>query len=285
MNYEQIKYEVSERILTITLNRPERLNAFTAVMREELVDALDQADNDDNVRVIIVTGEGRGFCAGMDLVNGGSTFNYTQKATSEEHRDGGGRLALRIFQLKKPIIAAINGPAVGVGFTMTLPMDIRIASSNAKLGIVFVRRGIVIDGCSSWFLSKVVGVNQALEWALTGKVFSAQEALHNRLVSRVVAPEELLPTARTIALEIVQNCAPVSVALTRQLLWTMSGTNHPMEAHRVESRLYYWIGQQRDAAEGIAAFLEKRLPNFSMSVKNDMPDTYPWFPEPDFKSE
>ncbi len=282
MNYEQIKYEVAERVLTITLNRPDRLNAYTRFMRDEIIDALDHAEDDDNIRAIIVTGEGRGFCAGMDLQDGGSTFNY-EKVSQDEHRDGGGILALRIYDLKKPIIAAINGPAVGIGLTMTLPMDIRIASTAAKMGIVFVRRGIVIDACSSWFLSRIMGIGNALEWALTGKVFSAQEALDCGLVSKVVEPEEVVPTARAIALEIARNSAPVSAALIRQLIWTMSGADHPMEAHRIESKCFHWIGQQPDAAEGITAFLEKRLPNFTMSSHRDMPDFYPWSPEPDFK--
>lgn len=284
MNYEQIKYEVAERILTITLNRPHRLNAYTEFMRDEIIDALDHAEADDNIRAIIVTGEGRGFCAGADLGKGGSTFNYNDES-QDEHRDGGGILALRIFKLKKPIIAAINGPAVGVGLTMTLPMDIRIASNTAKMGIVFVRRGIVIDACSSWFLPRVVGMSQALEWGLTGRVFSAQEAFDGRLVSKVVAPEEVIPTARAIALDIAQNTAPVSVALVRQLMWQMSGADHPMEAHRVESKGYHWLGQQPDAAEGVTAFLEKRLPNFTMSPDRNMPDFYPWSPEPDFREK
>ncbi|NLO21244.1 MAG: crotonase/enoyl-CoA hydratase family protein [Syntrophomonadaceae bacterium] len=282
MSYKYIKYEVEERILTITLNRPHRLNAFVRAMREEIIVALDRAEEDDNIRAIIITGAGRGFSAGMDLEEGGSTFNYDE-VSQDEHRDGGGILALRIYRLKKPIIAAINGPAVGIGLTMTLPMDIRIASTTAKMGIVFVRRGIVVDACASWFLPRVIGIGNALEWALTGKVFTAQEALACGLVSRVVEPSEVLPAARDIALEMVRNSAPVSLALTRQLLWSMTAANHPMEAHRLESKAYHWLGQQRDAGEGISAFLEKRLPNFTMSAQNDMPDFYPWSPEPPFK--
>ncbi len=281
MNYKYIKYEVEERILTITLNRPHRLNAFLKAMREEIIVALDQAEQDDNIRAIIVTGAGRAFSAGMDLEEGGSTFNYDE-VSQDEHRDGGGILALRIYRLKKPIIAAINGPAVGIGLTMTLPMDIRIASTTAKMGIVFVRRGIVVDACASWFLPRIIGISNALEWALTGKVFTAQEALSCGLVSRVVEPSEVLPVARAIALEIAQNSAPVSLALTRQLLWSMTAAHHPMEAHRMESKCYHWLGQQRDAGEGIAAFLEKRLPDFTMSPQQDMPDFYPWSPEPEF---
>ncbi|MGI6550810.1 MAG: crotonase/enoyl-CoA hydratase family protein [Syntrophomonadales bacterium] len=284
MSYELIKVEAAERVLTITLNRPQRLNAYTEDMRDEIIDALDKAEADDNIRAIIVTGAGRAFCAGADLEGGESTFNYTNESL-EEHRDGGGILALRIFKSKKPIIAAINGPAVGVGVTMTLPMDIRIISNTAKLGIVFVRRGVVIDACASYFLPRIVGIGQALEWGLTGRIFSAAEAYERRLVNKIVAPEEVLPTARAIALDIAQNTAPVSVALTRQLMWSMLGASHPMEAHRVESKGYHWLGQQPDAAEGVMAFLEKRLPNFSMSTQKDMPDFYPWAPEPKFREE
>jgi enoyl-CoA hydratase/carnithine racemase len=194
-------------------------------------------------------------------------------------------LALRIFKLKKPIIAAINGPAVGVGCTMTLPMDIRIASTKAKMGIVFVRRGVLIDACSSWFLSKVLGIGRALEWALTGRVFTAQEAYEGGLLNYVVEPEELIPKARAIAKEIAENTAPVSVAITRQLIWGMAGTEHPMQAHRVESKGFHWAGSQPDVVEGIMAFLEKRPPNYTMSVKDGMPPFYPWIEEPDFKEK
>jgi len=220
----------------------------------------------------------------MDLGDGGDSFNY-QAVAEDEHRDGGGLLALRIFRLTKPIIAAINGPAVGVGITMTFPMDIRIASNTAKMGIVFVRRGVVVDACSSWILPKLVGMGKAMEWSLSGRVFTAQEAFEGGLLNYLVAPEEVMPKARAIALEIAQNTAPVSIALTRQLMWTMAGASHPMEAHRIESKCFHWIGQQPDVAEGIAAFLEKRPPNYSMSPKNDMPDFYPWAPEPDFKEK
>lgn len=284
MEYQQIKYEVAERILTITLNRPEKLNAYTEFMRDEIIDALDHAEADDNIRVIIVTGAGRAFCAGMDLSDQGSTFDASS-ITEDEFHDGGGMLALRIFKLKKPIIAAINGPAVGVGCTMTLPMDIRIASTNAKMGIVFVRRGVLVDACSSWFLSKVLGIGRALEWALTGKVFSAQEANEGGLFNKLVAPEELIPTARAIALDIALNTAPVSVALTRQLIWTMAGARHPMEAHRLESKGFHWAGQQPDVKEGVMAFLEKRAPNYTMSPATDMPEFFPWMEEPEFKKE
>lgn len=282
MNYKQIKYEVDERILTITLNRPERLNAYTELMREEIIDAIDRADADDNIRVIIVTGEGRAFCAGMDLGEGGTTFDY-QSVPQDEHRDGGGILALRIYRSNKPIIAAINGHAIGVGLTMTLPMDIRVASNNAKMAMAFVRRGIAADACSSWFLPRIVGIGKALEWAITGRTFMAEEAYASGLVNKLVPPEEVMPTARAIALEIAQNSAPVSVAMMRHMMWTMLGADHPMEAHRIESKVFHWIGQQPDAKEGINSFLEKRLPNYSMSPYKDVPEFFPWISEPPFK--
>lgn len=273
MIYDQIKYEVLDRILTITLSRPDRLNAFTDRMCDEIFDALDRADDDDSVRAIIVTGEGRAFCAGSDLGEGGGTFDYS-KISIEDHRDKGGTLTLRLFESKKPIIAAINGPAVGIGITMTLPMDIRIASNKAKMGFVFVRRGIINEACSGWFLPRVVGINQALEWVCSGRIFSAEEALAGRLISRVVPPDELLPAARALATEIAQNTAPVSVALARRLLWGMLGASHPMESHLMESRMMHWLGQQQDAREGIASFLEKRPPNYTMKPSTEIPDFY-----------
>lgn len=284
MDYQQIKYEVEERILTLTLNRPERMNAYTEVMRAELVDAIGHAEADDNVKAIIVTGAGRAFCAGMDLGEAGATFDYTSVA-QDEHRDGGGILALRIYRSTKPIIAAINGPAVGVGLTMTLPMDIRIAAHTAKMGIVFARRGIAVDACSSWFLPRVVGISKAVEWSMTGRVFSAQEAFQSGLVSQLVEPDQVISTARGIAAEIARYTAPVSVALIRQMMWTMLGASHPMEAHRIESQGFHWLGQRPDAAEGINAFLEKREPNYTMSPYRDMPDFYPWLEEPPFAAK
>jgi len=282
MEYQQIKYEVEDRILTITFNRPEQMNTYNFVLHNEIVDALDRADDDDNIRAIIITGAGKAFCAGMDLSEKGSSFDASV-VPIEDYRDGGGMLALRMYKCKKPIIAAINGAAVGVGCTMTLPADVRIASTKAKMGIVFVRRGVLIDACSSWFLSKVLGIGRALEWALTGRVFTAQEAYEGGLLNYVVEPEELLPKAREIAKEIAENTAPVSVAITRQLIWTMAGTEHPMQAHRIESKGFHWAGQQPDVVEGIMAFLEKRKPNYSMSVKDGMPPFYPWMEEPPFK--
>jgi enoyl-CoA hydratase/carnithine racemase len=265
-------------ILTIAINRPERLNALTEAAINEFIGILDQADQNDKVKAIIVTGTGRGFCAGADLEKGGDTFTDSETPESE-YRDWGGRLTLRIYEMKKPIIAAINGPAVGVGITMTLPMDIRIASTNAKIGFVFTRRGIAPEACSGWFLPRVVGISKAAEWTLTGRILSPQEALSGGLVSQIVEPDELLPTAVSIAREIVENTSSISVALTRQLLWRMLGADHPIESHRIESKMIQWLGSQEDAREGVSSFLEKRLPQFKMKVSEDMPPFYPWWEE------
>ena len=283
MAYEQILYEVIEGVLTITLQRPEKLNAFTPTMMRELIDAFDRADADDGVRAVIVTGAGRAFCAGADLSGGGGTFDNPARDTLETHRDGGGLVALRIFESKKPVIAAINGPAVGVGITMTLPMDVRLASTEARIGFVFARRGIVPEACSSWFLPRVVGISRAAEWVYTGRVFSAEEALAGGLVSRVVAPADLLETARGLAREIADHTSAVSVALSRQLLWRMLGADHPMEAHKVDSRAIYWMGSSADAREGVAAFLEKRPARFTLRPSADLPDFYPWWTPRPFK--
>ena len=285
MAYEQIVYSVEDGILTITLNRVERLNAFTGVMCRELIDALDRADADDSVRAVIVTGAGRAFCAGADLGGGSKTFDAAARGAREsieEHRDGGGLLTLRIYDSKKPVIAAINGAAVGIGVTMTLPMDVRLASTSARLGFVFARRGIVPEACSSWFLPRVVGISQAAEWVYTGRVFGAEEALAGRLVSRVVAPEDLLPTARSLAHEIADNTSAMSVALTRQMLWKMLGSDHPMEAHRIDSKAVYWTGRSADAHEGVSAFLEKRAAKFTLKP-SQMPEFYPWWSERKFR--
>ena len=285
MENQDIRQEISDRVLTITLQRPDKLNAFTRRMRDELIDAFGRANDDDGVRAIIVTGAGRAFCAGADLSAGPATFNYAKRddAGLEDHRDGGGRVSLKIFESKKPVIAAINGPAVGVGVTMTLPMDIRIASSAARFGFVFARRGIVPEACSSWFLPKVVGLSRAAEWLYTGRVFDAAEALAGGLVSRVVPPEDLLPAAMALAREIADNTSAVSVALSRQMLWRMAGADHPMEAHKVDSRGIFAMGASPDVAEGIAAFKEKRAPRFTMKASTDMPDFYPWWEERPFK--
>jgi enoyl-CoA hydratase/carnithine racemase len=278
----EIAYEVADGIATITLNRPDKLNAFTVRMMSEMLDVFDRVDADDDVRAVIVTGAGRGFCAGADLSSGGDTFDYGEHAKRDAHRDGGGLVTLRIFESKKPVIAAINGPAVGVGVTMTLPMDIRIASTAARFGFVFARRGIVPEAASSWFLPRIVGISQAAEWCYTGRVFPAEEALAGRLVSRVVGPEALMDTARGIAREIADHAAPVSVTLTRALLWRMLGADHPMEAHKIDSRLIYERGRSADAAEGVGAFLQKRPAVFPMRPSTDLPDVWPWWPERKF---
>lgn len=275
MEYRTLTTELEDEIFTLTLNRPDRLNAFTQSMLEDLLDAFDEIDRNDEIRVVIVTGAGRGYCAGADLGAGSGTFDNSDKQAAAEHRDGGGLVSLRIFECRKPIIAAINGPAVGVGITMSLPMDIRIASERAKFGFVFARRGIVPEACSSWFLPRVVGISQAMEWVATGRVFGPEEALAAGLVSRVVPHEELLSTARTLAREIAQNTSAVSVALSRQLLWKMLAADHPMEAHKADSRAIYAMGRSPDAHEGVASFLEKRPADFSMKVSSDLPEDFP----------
>jgi enoyl-CoA hydratase/carnithine racemase len=284
MEFEEILYEVEDHVLTITLNRPERLNAFTPTMGRELIEAFDAADADDDVRAIVVTGAGRGFCAGADLERGGSTFDWSERhaAGEEVPRDGGGRISLRIFDCLKPVIAAINGPAVGVGITMTLPMDVRLAAAGAKIGFVFARRGIVPEACSSWFLPRIAGISQAMEWVATGRVFSAEEALAGGLVRSVHAPEDVLGAARHLAREIAGNSAPVSVALARRMMWTMLGASHPMEAHRADSRAMFARGRSPDAIEGVTSFLEKRDPNFSDRVSDGLPDILAWLDEPAF---
>ncbi|HET9018456.1 MAG TPA: crotonase/enoyl-CoA hydratase family protein [Acetobacteraceae bacterium] len=286
--YQTIRYDVAEQILTITLHRPERLNAFTAQMRAELIDAFDRADADDSVRVVIVTGAGRGFCAGADLSEGAGRFDVAARAGaaggaidpgSEAARDSGGRLALRIFASLKPVIAAVNGPAVGIGATMLLPMDMRLASTEARFGFVFARRGLVPEACSSWFLPRLVGMAQAMEWVATGRVFPAGEARAGGLVRSLHAPEELLPAARALAREIADNTAPVSVALSRQMMWRMLGADHPMEAHRIDSRGILARGRSADVREGVTAFLEKRPARFTDKVSSDMPAFFPWWTE------
>ncbi|MDO8423391.1 MAG: crotonase/enoyl-CoA hydratase family protein [Parvibaculum sp.] len=295
MAYSTIKYDVSENILTITLSRPEKLNAFTGEMMAEMIDAFDRADADDDVRAIIVTGEGRAFCAGADLSAGAKTFDYEARTdrpdkqgnpvqadgsinwSDEAVRDGGGRLTLRIFECLKPVIAAVNGPAVGIGVTMQLAMDIRLASDTAKFGFVFARRGIVPEACSSWFLPRIVGISKALEWTYSGRVFPAQEARDGGLVSAIYKPEELLPAARAMAREIADNTASVSVALTRQMMWRISAMDHPMEAHKIDSRAIYARGRTQDAKEGVVSFLEKRPAVYPDKVSKDMPSFFPWW--------
>lgn len=291
IQYETIVYELEDKVLTLTLNRPDRLNAFNGQMLKDLLDALNKADADDEVRAIIVTGAGRGFCAGADLAAGGDSFKSVDKFTDSEgggassskvHRDGGGLLTLRIFDLKKPIIAAINGPAVGVGITMTLAMDVRLASNKARMGFVFAQRGIAPEACSSWFLPRIVGIAKSLEWVYSGRVFPATEALQEKLISAIHEPDDLLPAARKIARDIADNTAPLSISLSRQMLWKMLGADHPMEAHKIDSRAVQALGKTADAKEGVESFLEKRPARFSNSPSTDLPDFYPWWETRDF---
>ena len=288
MDFSEIRYEVAEGVLTITLNRPDRLNAFTATMMAELIEAFDAADADDDVRAVIVTGEGRGFCAGADLGSGGETFDWRKRGNGGEGganipRDGGGRVSLRIYESTKPVIAAINGPAVGVGITMTLPMDVRLVAEGAKIGFVFARRGIVPEAASSWFLPRLVGISQAMEWVATGRVFDAQEALRGGLVRSVHSGDELLGAANALAREIADNTSAMSVAVARRLLWTMLGAAHPMEAHRADSRAMFHRGQSADAREGVTSFLEKRPAQFTDRVSEGLPDLFPGREEPAFR--
>ena len=278
-----IRYEVADHVLQITLDRPDRLNAFTPRMGAELMEAFDRADADDDVRAIVVTGEGRGFCAGADLGGGGDTFDWRERQEADEiPRDLGGRVTLRIFDSTKPVIAAINGPAVGVGITMTLPMDVRVAAEGAKMGFVFTRRGIVPEACSSWFLPRIVGIGQAMEWVATGRVFQAEEAHAGGLVRSVHPQDQVLEAAHELAREIADNASPVSVALARRLLWTMLGDDHPMEAHRADSRAMFARGQSADAREGVTSFLEKRDPEFTDRVSDGLPEVFPGRDEPVF---
>jgi len=271
MSYETLRYDVEEHILTLTLNRPDKLNALTDRMLEELLDAFDAADADDDVRAIIVTGAGRAFCAGADLSGGGFTAPTNGDGVP---RDRGGVIALRIFDSLKPVIGAINGAAVGVGASMTLPMDIRVSSTYGKFGFVYVRRGIVAEGASSWFLPRIVGIGTAMEWVATGKLVVADEARRAGLVRSVHTPGALLPAARSIAQEIVEHTAPVSVALSRRLLWEMAGEPHPMAAHRADSRAIAARRVSGDAAEGVSAFFEKRAPAFPDQVSDGLPDVF-----------
>jgi len=284
VDFEQIIAEASDGVMTITLNRPDRLNAWTAKMADELIAAFDRADADDDVRAVIMTGAGRGYCAGADLEKGGETFDARARGVSADTvpRDNGGQFTLRIFNSTKPVIGAINGAAVGVGATMTLPMDVRLASENARFGFVFVRRGIVPEAASSWFLPRVVGISRAMEWVATGRVFSAQEALEGGLVRSVHPPDQLLDAARELAREIADNAAPVSVALARRMMWRMLGAPHPMSAHRVDSRAMLARGQSADVVEGVTSFLEKRPPRFGDKVSEGLPDVFGGWEEPAF---
>ena len=284
MNFEQILYEKDGPILTITLNRPDKLNAFTGQMMQEIIEAMDAADADDEVRAIIFTGAGRGFCAGADLSAGKDTFNNDAPGKqSGLQRDGGGLLTPRLFESKKPLISACNGPAVGVGATMQCAMDIRLASEKARYGFVFSRRAIVPEACSSWFLPRIVGIQTALEWTFSGRVFEASEALDRGFVRSVHAEDELLPAAKALAMEFSEMTSAVSVTLIRHMLWKMLGADHPMEAHKIDSRGVYHRGRSADAFEGVESFLQKRAPSFPGKVSKDLPEFFPWWDEPTFE--
>ena len=290
-SFETVLLDVKDGVATLTLNRPDKMNAFTGQMMSDIIAAFDATDGDDQVKAVIVTGAGRAFCAGADLGAGAKTFDDENrddrpergdKSSLEYLRDGGGRVTLRIFESLKPVIAAVNGAAVGVGATMQLPMDIRIAAEGARFGFVFARRGIVPEACSSWFLPRLVGISKALEWCYSGRVFDAQEAHSGGLVRSVHKGEDLLSAANAIAREIVDNTSPVSVSLTRQMMWRMLGADHPMEAHKIDSRAIFARGKQGDAKEGVMSFLEKRAPAFPNTVSQDMPDFVPWWDERTF---
>jgi len=284
MDYQQIIYQLDDQILTITLDRPDKLNAYTLQMQQEILHALDRADADDNVRAIIFTGAGRGYCAGADLSAGGNTFNNDAPGrTGGLRRDGGGILTLRLFESLKPIISACNGPAVGVGVTMQCAMDVRLASEDARYGFVFSKRAVVPEACSSWFLPRIVGIQTALEWAYSGRIFDAAEAHSRGFVRSVHKAKDLLPAARDLAHEFAESTSQVSVALIRQMLWKMLGADHPMEAHKLDSRGIYYRGKTADAIEGVESFLEKRQPTFPGKVSKDMPKYFPWWQERNFE--
>ena len=288
-NYQHIQYAVEDGILTITLNRPEQLNAFSALMVQELIDAFDQSDADDSVKCVIVTGSGRAFCAGADLARGADTWSEHEKrmqadeAGSPYKGDGAGRITRRIFDSNKPVIAAINGPAVGLGLTVTLAMDVRMAVSEAKMGFVFAARGIVPEACSAWFLPRIVGISTALEWCYSGRVFRAEEALARGLIRSLHAPDDLMPAARKLAREFADNTSAVSKALVRQMFWRMLGAEHPVRAHELDTPAIAYTGKSNDAREGIRAFLEKRPAQFSDRVPQDLPPFFPWWEQPEFK--
>lgn len=289
MAYTQIKLDIAEGIAVVTLHRPEKMNAFTRVMMDEIIDALDRTDADDDVRAVIVTGAGeRAFCAGADLTpeGGGHVFSDptpVDDLSDERVRDGGGRLTLRLFNSQKPLIGACNGVAVGVGATMQLPFDMRLCADTARFGFVFARRGIVPEAASSWFLPRLVGMQTALEWCMTGRIFDAEEARERGLVRSVHPQGELMDAAIAIAREIADNTSAVSIAMTRAMLWRVGGTGHPMDAHRIDSRAIYRLSRSADAREGIASFLEKREPAYPDTVSRDMPDFYPWWDEPGYR--
>jgi enoyl-CoA hydratase/carnithine racemase len=289
-DFQTLLYAVDDGVATLTLNRPDKLNAFTAQMRDELIAAFDLTDADDAVRAVVITGAGRAFCAGADLAAGGNTFDYAKRQdprreatmAGDVYRDGGGQVTLRIFRSLKPVIGAINGAAVGIGATMQLPMDVRVASTQARFGFVFARRGITPEAASSWFLPRLVGMQTALEWCISGRVFAADEALVRGLVRSVHEPADLLGAAQALAREMTRHSAPVSVALTRQMLWRMAGAAHPMDAHRLDSRAIQSRGQSQDVREGVGAFLEKREAIWPDRVSTDLPGFFDWRGEPPF---
>jgi len=287
MEFSYLRYEVEDGILTLTLNKPEKMNAVSALSCRELIAAFDAADKDDSVHVVIVTGAGKAFCAGADLSGGPGDDSFHERFTglgdTGARPDDGGMVNLRIYDMKKPVIAAINGAAIGFGITLTLPMDVRIASRNAKMGFAFARRGIMLDGCATWFLPRLVGMGAAAEWVYSGRTFTAQEAFDKRLVNELLDTEDLMPRARTIADGIAKNSSSISVAFCRQMMWKMMGADHPMEAHIQESKALNWMYTVPDAAEGVTSFLEKRPPQFPMKVSTDMPGFYPWWKEREFR--
>jgi len=282
MDLTQTRYEVKDGVAKVTLYRPESMNAFTEIMENELVNIFGEADRDDAVRVVVVTGEGRAFCAGADLSSGGESLGKGEREQEErmiEHRDGGGRVALSIYNCRKPVIAAINGAAVGVGITMTLPMDIRVVAEDAKIGFVFVRRGLVCEACSSWFLPRIIGASKAAEFVYTGRVFRAADEIQSGLFNHVVPGDQVITKAMSIAREIADNTSAVSVALCKALLWHGLSEDDPQSVHLMDSRCFYWAMHQKDAMEGVQSFLEKRPPKFAMSTLHEMPDFYPWWKE------
>ena len=284
MELTQILYEKDEGVATITFNRPEHMNAFTPTMRKEIIEIMTEADLDDSVRAVVVTGAGKAFCAGADLSTGGATFDRAKREGREirtsEHRDGGGQVSLAYFTCRKPVIAAMNGHAVGVGMTMTLAMDMRIVAQDAKCGFVFTRRGVVPEACSSWFLPRIVGISKATELVYTGRVFRASEEANSGLFNYVLPRDQVLPKAMSIAREIADNTSAVSVAMSKALLWHGFSEDDPQSAHLIDSRCFFWAGRQQDAYEGVQSFLEKRPPEFKMSPTKDLPDFYPWWKEP-----
>ena len=284
-NLETIRTEVRENSLIIYLSREERMNAFTLTMQQEIVKVLDDAEEDDDIKAIIFTGDGKAYCAGADLSSGGDTFDNRKgrERTNDVVRDSGGLLTLRLFKCKKPLIAAVNGAAVGIGATMLLPMDTRICSDQARFGFVFAKRGIVPEAASSWFLPRLIGINKALELCYTGKVISAEEAKEIRLVSEILNQDKLIERALEIAKEFTAESSQISIALTRQMMWRMLGADDPMEAHKIDSRAVFELGQSGEAIEGVTSFLEKRPPSFPGKVSKDMPSFFPWWDEKEFE--